>query len=83
MSSILDSRPPAVAASTVQERTLRPEIRELSAYAVPDSSGMLKLDAMENPFLWPASMREAWRREVADVALNRYPDAAAKNDATG
>ncbi len=77
MSPILDSRRSAVAASTVQERTLRPEIRELSAYAVPDSSGMLKLDAMENPFLWPASMLEAWRREVADVAVNRYPDAAA------
>lgn len=77
MSSILDSRPDAVVASTVQERTLRPDIRELSAYAVPDSSNMLKLDAMENPYSWPESMREQWRRLLADVAVNRYPDAAA------
>ncbi|MEK7796769.1 MAG: histidinol-phosphate aminotransferase, partial [Pseudomonadota bacterium] len=30
-------------------RLIRPEIRALKAYHVPDAAGMVKLDAMENP----------------------------------
>ena len=29
---------------------VRPEIAELQAYQVPASQGLIKLDAMENPF---------------------------------
>ena len=31
---------------------LRPELLKLSAYQVADASGLIKLDAMENPYDW-------------------------------
>ena len=55
------------------ENVIRPEIRVLSAYHVPDSSGMVKLDAMENPYSLPPELREQLGQRLADVALNRYP----------
>lgn len=46
----------------------------MTAYAVPSAEGLVKLDAMENPY----SLPEALRREIADAVagapLNRYPD---------
>jgi histidinol-phosphate aminotransferase len=52
---------------------IRPEIRALSPYHVPDANGLIKLDAMENPFGFPADLRDGLARELASVALNRYP----------
>lgn len=60
------------------ESLLRQEVLDLQAYPVPDSSGMVKLDAMENPYLLPQSLREEIARLVADAAINRYPDADAQ-----
>lgn len=57
---------------------VRPEIRALSAYHVPDSTGLIKLDAMENPYAWPPELLRAWQGELASAALNRYPDPQAK-----
>jgi len=54
---------------------IRKDIKALAAYHVPDSSGMMKLDAMENPFALPDDLREAWLKELAQVEINRYPDA--------
>jgi len=65
---------------TVSEKLLkwiRPEIRELSAYHVPDASGLVKLDAMENPYRLPEGLLPQWQQGLASVALNRYPDPAA------
>ena len=57
------------------EQLMRPEVLARSAYAVPDSRGLLKLDAMENPFPWPGSgLFAQWQQALADVTLNRYPD---------
>lgn len=56
---------------------VRPQIRALSAYHVPDSRGLIKLDAMENPYGWPAELLQAWHARLASVALNRYPDPGA------
>jgi len=56
---------------------IRPEIRELSAYHVPDASGLVKLDAMENPYSLPKVLLPQWQQGLASVALNRYPDPAA------
>lgn len=53
---------------------LRPEIRELSAYHVPKAKGLIKLDAMENPYRWPQALLEPWLEELRRVELNRYPD---------
>ncbi|MFQ5993968.1 MAG: histidinol-phosphate transaminase [Acidiferrobacterales bacterium] len=55
-------------------RLIRPEIRRSSAYVVPDSKGLIKLDAMENPYGWPGDIKAAWLEVLQDVELNRYPD---------
>lgn len=55
------------------ENIIRPDVRALSAYHVPDSSGFVKLDAMENPYALPHALREELGRRLAEVALNRYP----------
>jgi histidinol-phosphate aminotransferase len=60
------------------ERLIRPEIRALSAYHVPDPTGLIKLDAMENPYTWPEDVRRAWAEVVRAVELNRYPDPGAR-----
>jgi len=52
---------------------VRGEIRQMASYHVPDSAGMLKLDAMENPYGLPPELQEALGRRLAEVALNRYP----------
>jgi histidinol-phosphate aminotransferase len=54
---------------------IRSDIRALSAYHVPDSSGMIKLDAMENPYRLPAELRRKWGAFLAKTEINRYPDA--------
>jgi histidinol-phosphate aminotransferase len=53
---------------------IRPAIRALSAYHVQDARGMIKLDAMENPYAWPPEMVEEWLGVLRTIALNRYPD---------
>jgi histidinol-phosphate aminotransferase len=54
-------------------RWVRPDIVSLAAYPVPDSTGMLKLDAMENPYGWPADLTAHWQSKLADARINRYP----------
>ncbi len=54
-------------------RLIRPEIHELKAYPVVDSTGLIKLDAMENPYPWPAEIVEAWLDVLGRVQVNRYP----------
>ena len=53
---------------------VRPEIRALSAYHVPDPGALIKLDAMENPYGWPAPMVRDWLETLRTLPLNRYPD---------
>jgi len=53
---------------------LRSELTKLHAYAVADASGMVKLDAMENPFNWPVAMRNQWLEYISRAQLNRYPE---------
>jgi len=53
---------------------IRDDIRALRAYHVPDSAGLIKLDAMENPYPWPEALREDWLATLRTADLNRYPD---------
>ncbi len=55
------------------ENIIRPDVRALSAYHVPDAAGFVKLDAMENPYTLPEPLRAGLGRRLADVAMNRYP----------
>ncbi len=61
--------PPALA------QRIRTDIQSMAAYAVQDATGLLKLDAMENPHrLSPALQAELGAR-LGAVAINRYPGA--------
>jgi histidinol-phosphate aminotransferase len=60
------------------DQIIRDEIRSLSAYHVPDSAGMVKLDAMENPYPLPPDMVAEIGRIAAQAPLNRYPDPEAR-----
>jgi len=53
---------------------IRPEILGLAAYHVQDATGMVKLDAMENPYALPGALRAEVAAATAAAALNRYPD---------
>jgi len=59
-------------------RLIRPEVRALKAYHVPDASGLIKLDAMENPYTWPETLKTEWLEVLRDVPINRYPDPSAQ-----
>ncbi len=56
---------------------IRPEIKALTAYHVPDATGHIKLDAMENPYQWPPELVDQWLELLRDARLNRYPDPSA------
>ena len=45
----------------------------MHAYAVQDSTGMVKLDAMENPHRLPPELQADLGRRLGSLALNRYP----------
>ena len=56
---------------------VRPEIRKATAYRVPPSAGLIKLDAMENPYAVPPAVKARLMQALDRVPLNRYPDAGA------
>lgn len=56
------------------DQVIRPEILKLFSYHVPPSSGMIKLDAMENPYSLPEALRKEIAQLVATISANRYPD---------
>ncbi|MDH5300578.1 MAG: histidinol-phosphate transaminase [Gammaproteobacteria bacterium] len=59
------------------QRWVRDEVRAISAYHVPSAHGMVKLDAMENPYGWSDHLQSQWQFELSNAPLNRYPDPAA------
>lgn len=59
------------------ERVIRDEVRAMTAYFVPAPAGMVKLDAMENPYGLPEGLRREIAEAVAAAELNRYPDPSA------
>jgi histidinol-phosphate aminotransferase len=55
-------------------QVIRPDVEAMHAYAVQDSTGMVKLDAMENPHRLPQNLQEKLGQRLGALALNRYPD---------
>ncbi len=55
-------------------RRIRQDVQSMHAYAIQDSVGMVKLDAMENPFRLPPELQKALGERLGALALNRYPD---------
>ncbi len=58
---------------TQPKQIVRPDVYATKAYPVQDATGMVKLDAMENPYQLPDSLREQLSRILLDLPLNRYP----------
>ncbi|HEX7403036.1 MAG TPA: histidinol-phosphate transaminase [Usitatibacter sp.] len=56
------------------ESLVRDDVRALTAYHVAPAEGLVKLDAMENPYGLPPELREAMAKRLARVDVNRYPD---------
>ncbi|MGC4366695.1 histidinol-phosphate transaminase [Hydrogenophaga sp. R2] len=52
---------------------IRQDVQSMHAYAVQDATGMVKLDAMENPYRLPEPLQQALGERLGAVALNRYP----------
>jgi histidinol-phosphate aminotransferase len=65
MSASLDSR--------LMQR-IRQDVQSMHAYAIQDAVGMVKLDAMENPFSLPPALQQELGQRLGALALNRYPD---------
>jgi histidinol-phosphate aminotransferase len=59
------------------ESLVREEVRALTAYHVSPAEGLVKLDAMENPYRLPEDLASRMGERLARVAVNRYPDPAA------
>jgi histidinol-phosphate aminotransferase len=56
-------------------RFIRQDVQSMHAYAIQHSVGMVKLDAMENPFALPADLQTKLGERLGAVAINRYPGA--------
>ncbi len=67
-----NTTPPALDA--LIQRRIRQDVQSMHAYAIQDSVGMVKLDAMENPHRLPADLQEALGKRLGALAFNRYPD---------
>ncbi len=53
---------------------IRQDIQGMHAYAIQDSAGLVKLDAMENPHGLPPALQAELGQRLGRLALNRYPD---------
>ncbi|MEO7160103.1 MAG: histidinol-phosphate transaminase [Polaromonas sp.] len=56
------------------KKLIRQDVQSMQAYAIQDSAGMVKLDAMENPHRLPAALQAHLGQRLGALALNRYPD---------
>ncbi|MES3012538.1 MAG: histidinol-phosphate transaminase [Pseudomonadota bacterium] len=55
------------------KKTIRQDIQSMHAYAIQNSTGLVKLDAMENPFRLPEALQKEFGERLGRVAINRYP----------
>ncbi|MFV9616864.1 MAG: histidinol-phosphate transaminase [Gammaproteobacteria bacterium] len=58
-------------------QTIRPVIKGIQAYHVADASGLIKLDAMENPYHLSEGLKAQLQVKLSEAELNRYPDPTA------
>ncbi len=54
-------------------KTIRQDVQSMHAYAIQPSAGLVKLDAMENPFTLPPALQRALGERLGQLAINRYP----------
>jgi histidinol-phosphate aminotransferase len=51
----------------------RDDLAAMHAYVVQDASGLVKLDAMENPYRLSDTLQAALGKRLGELAVNRYP----------
>jgi histidinol-phosphate aminotransferase len=56
------------------QKLIRQDVQSMHAYAIQDAAGLIKLDAMENPYSLPPALQEKLGQRLGALALNRYPD---------
>ncbi|HQR99915.1 MULTISPECIES: histidinol-phosphate transaminase [unclassified Polaromonas] len=56
------------------KKLIRQDVLSMHAYAIQDSAGLIKLDAMENPHRLPPALQAQLGQRLGALALNRYPD---------
>ena len=56
------------------QRRIRQDVQGMHAYAIQDSVGMVKHDAMENPHRLPPALQAELGQRLGELAFNRYPD---------
>ncbi len=54
---------------------IRRDVQSMHAYAIQNSAGMVKLDAMENPYTLPPALQAKLGERLGKLAINRYPGA--------
>jgi histidinol-phosphate aminotransferase len=59
--------------NTQLSQRIRQDIQSMQAYAIQNSAGLVKLDAMENPFSLPPHLQHDLGVRLGHVAVNRYP----------
>ncbi len=59
---------------TLVKTRLRQDIQSMHGYAIQDSVGMVKLDAMENPHTLSDELQARLGARLGALALNRYPN---------
>jgi histidinol-phosphate aminotransferase len=52
---------------------IRRDVQSMHAYAIQDSAGMVKLDAMENPYTLSPALQAKLGERLGKLAINRYP----------
>jgi histidinol-phosphate aminotransferase len=55
------------------QRVIRQDVQSMHGYAIQPSAGLIKLDAMENPFGLPPELQHELGERLGRVAINRYP----------
>ena len=73
MTSPTPSSSAALSAPLPALERIRADVQAMHAYLVQSSEGLLKLDAMENPYGLPPDLQQALGERLGRVAINRYP----------
>ena len=55
------------------QTVIRQDVQSMHAYAIQPSAGLVKLDAMENPFRLSEALQSELGARLGRVAINRYP----------
>ena len=73
MTTLATTRPATATLAERIGRHVRRDVQGMHAYAIQQSAGLLKLDAMENPFRLPDALQRELGERLGRVAINRYP----------